>query len=150
MGCVPASQVPDKYLMGMGEMVTVTRPSHVPLTIGYVGLAYWTREAISPSLQMGRMGGTIAAVNSRYRTAHHNLAQHGEAILFAGGVAREAYQLNAPLSPTWTPADVRGGGAGEVTVAGLCVVGAAQVIVEAVKAVRAHPPWSPMVVHHGL
>jgi alpha-mannosidase len=67
-----------------------------------------------------------------------------------GGVAHEAYQLNAPLSPTWTPADVRGGGAGEVTVAGLCVVGAAQVIVEAVKAVRAHPSWSPMVVHHGL
>ena len=76
----------------------------MPLTIAYVGLAYWTREAISPSLQMGRMGGTIAAVNSRYRTAHHNLAQHGEAILFAGGVAREAERIRGifgELMTTW-------------------------------------------------
>ena len=85
-------------------MVTVTRASHIPAAVAFVALAYWSRELISPSLQMGRMSGTIAALNSRYRSAHHNLVQHGEAIVFAGGSQPEAARIKGifgELMATW-------------------------------------------------
>ena len=42
---------------------------------------------------MGRMTGKISRINSAYRSAHHALIQHGEAVVASGGAEREAERI---------------------------------------------------------
>ena len=75
------------------QMLTLTKAWHIPVSVLYCCLSIWMRSVVCPALIVGRMSGRIAVGNSEYRSAHHALLQHGEAVIASGGVAREAERL---------------------------------------------------------
>ena len=75
------------------QMLTLTKAWHIPISLLYCVVSLSLRGIICPALIVGRMSGKIAMGNSEYRSAHHALMQHGEAVVASGGVAREAERL---------------------------------------------------------